>query len=267
MSVTPAASIVMPLRVQRDDWLEQSVRSALEQTAPTEVIVVTAHETPPSNLAVLDRLADGGGLLRVVVRPRRGFAVALNTGIAEVRTERFGILHSDDWLDRRTIAASLNVDADVVSAGKQVLLERSDGWTEVTFEWTGTKRVFNRMLTLEEKARYVTHFLFMRREIVLRVGGVDETLGDLSGVDDFDMVWSLLEAGASVGFTRRAHYRLRDHPGDRLTLRSAADQVKSLERILEKHQVPIENRAAIVADHSRWYGRTVSDGLVDRERG
>jgi glycosyltransferase involved in cell wall biosynthesis len=256
----------MALRVQKDEWLEQSVSSALDQTVPAELIVVTAAETPSSNIEILRKAARRWPRrMRVVRRPRPGFAVALNTGFARADADRVGILHSDDWLDPRTIEGSLSVDADIVSGGKRVFAERSNGDQELTFEWVGSRRTFEGLSTLEEKARYVTHFLLMRRELVRSVGGVDESLGDLSGVDDFDMIWSMLEAGGSVGFTRKPYYRVRDHPGERLTLRSAAEQLTSLSRILDKHHVPAESRAALVASHSRWYGRTLSDVLVDDE--
>ena len=75
---TYAATIVIPLLRQRDEWLEASVRSALAQTIPCEVVVVTSPMTPPSNLAVLAGLADDR--LVVLAQRRPGFAAAMNTG-------------------------------------------------------------------------------------------------------------------------------------------------------------------------------------------
>ena len=228
----------MALKVQRDDWLEQSLRSALDQTVPTQVIVVTAAQTPKSNHAVLRGLAStAGDLLQVYQRPRPGFAVALNEAFRRADAVRVGLLHSDDWLDSRAIEASLGLSADIVSAGKQIWAEEADGGLLMTREVIGSMSEYRQVPTLEHKARYLTHFFFFSRAAVLDVGGVDETLGDLSGVDDFEMVWRMLEAGASVAFTAGSHYRVRDHPGDRLTMRSSAEQLVSLGRMLDKHAV------------------------------
>lgn len=258
----PPASIVTALRRQNDAWLERSLRSALGQTVRAEVVVVTADETPSSNLAVLHRLgSEVGDRLRVYRRPRPGFAVALNEAVRRARGNRIGLLHSDDWLAPEAIEASLDLDADIVSAGKQIWSEGDGGELQMQLEWIGSSRKYESLATIEQRARYLTHFLFLSRPLVIAVGGVDESLGDLSGVDDFELLWRMLEAGASAAFTSSSHYRVRDHRGDRLTLQPAADQLVTLARILDKHGVDSASRAEIIPDHVRWYGRTISDVL------
>lgn len=259
----PAATIVVPLRRQVDAYLETSLRSALAQSVPVDVIVVTAPDTPSSNLDILHGLARGSnGRLVSVGRRQSTFAGALNTGFEEAHTERVGILLSDDWLDPDTVESALEQSADIVSAGKRIWRSEGDAPMTVSARWVGNSHELEGIATLEERARYVTHFLLMSRELVLAVGGVDETLGDLSGVDDYEMVWRMLEAGASVGFTATPHYNLRDHRGERLTLRPPADHLDSLNRMLDKHHVvDPAARNAIIAAHVRWYGRTISDVL------
>lgn len=258
----PEASIVMALKAQRDDWLEQSVRSALEQTVPTQVIVVTGAETPASNHAILRSLgATATGRLSVYERPRPGFAVALNEGFRRADSAHVGLLHSDDWLDPRAIEASLGISADIVSAGKQIWAQEADGVLRMTREVVGSMAEYEQVPTLEHKARYLTHFFFFSRAAVLDVGGVDDTLGDLSGVDDYDMIWRMLEAGASVAFAAGSHYRVRDHPGDRLTMRPASEQLVSLARMLDKHGVSPDEGTRVSAEHAHWYGRTITDVL------
>jgi hypothetical protein len=101
----------------------------------------------------------------------------------------------------------------------------------------------------------------------MQVGGVDETLGDLSGVDDFDLVWTLLEHGASVDFTDRPMYNVRDHFGERLTLRDPTAHVESLRRILVKHGLDEVDQARVIALHMPWYGRRITDVLAERAAG
>src|SRR5581483_5800562 len=100
---SPQATIVMPLRKQNDEWLEKSVKSAVRQSAPVEVIVVTAESTPAGNLTVLADLSARYRNLQVVVRDKpESFPGAINTGIRAASTDRIGLLFSDDWLHRDT---------------------------------------------------------------------------------------------------------------------------------------------------------------------
>jgi hypothetical protein len=59
------ATILIPLLSQREDWLEQCVRSAITQTEPAEIIVVTTGGTPCSNLDLLTQLQRECNNLRI----------------------------------------------------------------------------------------------------------------------------------------------------------------------------------------------------------
>jgi len=262
------ATIVIPLRQQVDDYLEQAVRSALGQTVPAEVFVVTAPDTPESNLALLARLeAQVGDQLRIERRPRAGFAAALNYAFGEAATDRVGLLFSDDWLDPDALELCLAVDAEIVSGSKRIWSD--DGTNPLHLVWEGVvnETDLNKHDTLEARARYVTHFLLMDRQSVLDAGGVDETLGDRSGVDDYDMLWTMLERGASVGFTDRAVYNVRDHYGVRLTLRPPEEHLASLVKILTKHGLDDATQAEIIPMHMRWFNRRLTDVLAEDAKG
>jgi len=51
--------------------------------------------------------------------------------------------------------------------------------------------------TLEQKHVYLQHFFLFRKTKLQQIGGADESLGDFPGIDDFDMIWVLLEHGAN----------------------------------------------------------------------
>ena len=87
------ATIVMPLRRQVDEWLEELVRSALLQSVPTEVIVVRSETTPASNLRILDGLQRHFANLAVIGRDKpESYPGAINKGIRHARSERVGII-------------------------------------------------------------------------------------------------------------------------------------------------------------------------------
>lgn len=250
--MTCRASIVVPLLSQQDAWLRQCLHSALDQTAECEVIVVVSRHTTQSNLALLENLRSWHEALRIVCRPRDGFAVALNTGISAAAAERIGFLLSDDWLDRTAVEDCLPPSSDIVSTGMRTY--DADGTTEFeNLTRVPTCEAFERLPTLEAKASYLRYFFLFRKETLDAVGGVDESIG-LTGADDYDLIWTLLEWGASVSIVEMRLYNCRDHTGQRLTLRAREAQIKDLQKILDKHGVSGQARERLIQAKSKWYG-------------
>jgi|HubBroStandDraft_1064217.scaffolds.fasta_scaffold65405_2 glycosyltransferase involved in cell wall biosynthesis len=249
-----AATIVIPLLNQVDEWLEQCVRSALAQSTRCEVLVVTSPRTRRPNREVLSALVSEFDNLRLVQRQTRGFAVALNTGFAAASAERIGLLLSDDWLDEGAVETCLQEDADVVSTGNSVFA--ADGHTYFPkVSWRPKAERFRSRQTMELKARYLQHFFLFRKSRLLEIGGADETLGDFPGIDDFDMIWVLLEHGATVAVVEKSLYNYRDHDGERLSLRPAEEAIQGLERILKKHGIVGAEKDEIMRTHARWFGQ------------
>lgn len=250
-----AATIVIPQQLdQVDEWLEQCVRSALGQTIRCEVVVVFSPRARRSNLDLLARLKSEFDNLRLLPREILGFPGAINAGFEAASADRVGLLLSDDWLDPRAVELCLPHDADIVSTGNLVF--DADGRT--IFEQvcrTPRAAKFLQLDTLERKASYLQHFFLFRKSKLQEIGGADESLGDFPGIDDFDMIWVLLERGATVAIVEQQLYNYRDHHGDRLTLRSPQQAKAVLEKILKKHRVVDPQRAEILRVHSNWYGR------------
>ncbi len=251
----PRATIVIPLLDQVDAWLEQSLRSALAQTVRCEVIVVRSPRARQSNVDLLARLAREHAQLRVVLeRPGGGFPQAINLGFALASADRVGLLLSDDWLDPRALELCLAHDADIVSTSHTEYL--ADGATRLP-EVSRPRSIerFQQLGTDEERASYLKHFFLFRTAKLREVGGADESLGDFPGIDDFDLVWTLLERGASVAIIETSLYNYRDHDGERLTLRDPEQGLRTLERILAKHGLTGAEKERILARHAVWCGR------------
>ena len=244
LALTPSASIVVPLLREPLKWLEQCVHSALAQSAASDVLVVVSPLTPDALRVALRRWSVHSPRLAVLVEARPGFASALNTGIGASRTKRVGFLLADDWLERGAVEACLAHDADIVSTGLRVWAE--DGRREfASLQRRPTQVRYDALATVELRAAFLEHFFLFRREALLAVGGVDETIGS-TGADDFDLIWTLLEHDASVTVISDLLYNYRDHYGERLTLRSPELQHRDLARILDKHGVrgPVRERTA-----------------------
>jgi len=257
MNPQPCATIIIPLLRQNDRWLEQSVRSALVQSAFSEVLSVISPETPASNLAVLAALRREFHSLRIIrEKPGKGFPGALNAGIAAATTSRVGFLLSDDWLLSDAVAECLPFSADIVSTGLTVYA--ADGLTPLEhisshITWSGYESQPN----LERKAAYLTHFFLFNKKKLEEVGCLDESLGDAPGIDDYELIWTMLERGASVAIVGKSLYCYRDHEEIRLTLREKQNLIRTMERILDKHGVPGAEREHLLARHARWFGKPI----------
>jgi len=255
LAVTLRASIVIPLLREPLEWLEHCVRSALAQSPASEVLVVVSPRTPPELVVALRRWSVEAPALAVLVEEGTGFAAALNTGIRASRTSRVGFLLADDWLEHRAVECCLAHDADIVSSGLRVWSD--DGCREFTsLQRCPTQATYENLSSIERKAGYLEHFFLFRREALMAVGGVDETIGS-TGADDFDLIWTMLERGATVAVIPDLLYNYRDHHGERLTLRPAAVQRRDLARILDKHGVRGAARERMLREHEVWFGAPV----------
>jgi hypothetical protein len=105
--------------------------------------------------------------------------------------------------------------------------------------------------------------LFSRRAL-LAVGGLDETIGNYPGIDDFDLIWTLLENGATVATVAKQLYHYRDHDGDRLTLQDPEKMIENLRRILHKHSVGKEEAQEIMRSHLPWFGRPIYKAMAGK---
>jgi glycosyltransferase involved in cell wall biosynthesis len=262
----PLATIIIPLKRQKDEWLDQCVQSALRQTAPCELIVVRSAVTPASNLQLLETRRSKYSHLRVLVEQTPGsFPGAINLGIRSATTSRIGLLLSDDWLEPETIAHCIPFTEDIVCTGLTTFF--ADGVTvHPAASETLTMARYSELQSLQERASYLQHFFLFQREALIHAGGLDETIGNFPGIDDYDLIWTLLERSATVSIVEQRLYNYRDHEGERLTLADAGEAVRNLEKILRKHRVPSPQLEQLLKDHSRWYGRPIHQVLAEDDR-
>jgi len=223
------------------------------------VIVAHSPRARQSNLDLVARLMrESDNLALTREKPGRGFAGAINAGIALASTDRIGLLLSDDWLDREAVEHCLCHPRDIVSTGQTSYA--ADGVTVLAeISRVPSWLTYEGLPSLDRKASYLSHFFLFRKRKLQEIGGADEDVGDIAGagIDDFEMIWTLLEHGATVSIVERSLYNYRDHSGERLTLRKREDSLAGLDRILSKHRVAPADRARIVAEHAPWYGEPI----------
>jgi glycosyltransferase involved in cell wall biosynthesis len=263
VAMRPAASIIIPLLRQRDEWLGQCVESAVKQSVCCDVIVVRAAATPRSNVDLLAETAGRWTNLRVLIETQPGsFPGAINVGIRAAKSDRVGLLLSDDWLDVDCVATCLRHSADIVCTGQATYFEDGVTLNEAACQ-TPSNRAYSALAGLEAKASYLEHFFLFSKKALLSVGGLDESIGNFPGIDDYDLIWTLLEHGATVEIVEERLYNYRDHDGERLTRANSEEAVRNLKKILRKHQVDEMEMGKVVEAHRRWFGNAIYRVLAE----
>lgn len=184
----PTISLVTPTRNQAA-FIERTIASVLAQdTQPLEWIVLDAMSTDetPEILARYTHVP----WLRVIREPDRGQSDAINKGLKLARGDFAGWLNSDDELlpgalRAITVAAAAHPDAALVyGAGRKISL------TGETLKAVRARAFDARLL---RHAFYILQpAMFFRRDLAVKLGGVDESLAYAM---DWDLVLRLAKAG------------------------------------------------------------------------
>ena len=254
------ATIIIPLKRQRDNWLHQCVVSAIEQSVFCQIRVIIHETTPESNLRVLEGLAGQNQNVTIEKRSKNGFAAGLNQGWRGSDSKRIGFLLSDDWLEPDAVEKCLEKDTDIVSTG----MIYHDEFGLIFLENRLDQKTFDLLPDFEQKAAYLKHFYMFKKSKLKEVGGLDESLAT-TGVDDYDLIWTLLENGATTTLLSSPLYHYRDHDEERLTLQSRNVQIENLLQIFAKHGLSEERKEQLVTEKSIWLGQTVKQALRQME--
>ncbi len=140
--VPPRVTVVVPA-FNVADFVEQSVRSALDQTfADLEVIVVDDGSTDGTR-AVVEAIRDPR--LRILRRRNGGSAAARNSGLSEARGEYVAFLDGDDYWQPRMLERHLALlierpDIDLVFSLSRIV---SESGRELGLLKPGTHRTFS----------------------------------------------------------------------------------------------------------------------------
>jgi glycosyltransferase involved in cell wall biosynthesis len=259
-SGVPTFSVVIP-SFNTAATIELTLRSVLAQTDPDLEVIVGDDGSTDQTLAIVERVGDGrASALRL---DHRGAAAARNAGIAASRGRFIAFLDSDDlWLPeylaemRRALddapdAGFAFTDAWVIDAAGRRVRKVSVVLSPVAEAPPVDPGDFLRSL-LEENFVYTS--VCVRREVLERVGGFDETL---PAAIDYEL-WLRVAANGYRGVRapgRLAVYRA-GRPGSISSSRRrvAVGLVAAYQRVVDSHPVgePERERArALLAEMQR----------------
>ena len=190
-------SVVIPAYNPRAEWLDEAIRSAVDQVPPPlEVLVVDDGSRVPVEY--------DHPLVRVIRQVNAGVAGARNTGLREARGAYVAILDQDDyWLSGKLAAQveAMREGAVLCSTGSRLL---RDGRLE---DWFYGQLTPGDYATLVESNRITACTALFRTDVARGVGGFP----DIRFVDDWAMWMALARVGPIVHVPRPlAVYRLHD---------------------------------------------------------
>ena len=194
----PLVSVIVPT-YHRPQLLREAVESVLAQElegADAEVVVTVSDANAAADIAAAEELATDPRV-RVVIASALGPAAARNAGMMAARGELFAFIDDDcvaekGWLQTGVLALR---EADLVQGHTSPVAPPAN--------WYHTLCV-DRLSLLWEACN-----LFVRREMVDRVGGFDEALPPilLASGEDTEWGWRLMHHGARAVFRDDARVR------------------------------------------------------------
>jgi len=204
----PLVSLVTPVFNTPESFLRECIASVEAQVYPEwEWVLVDDASTAPHVAAMLREASARNARVRVVTQPcNSGIARATNAGLAAARGEWVGFLDHDDTLAPHALAEMVLAlqsapDLEVIysdedridSAGRRAAPFFKPDWSP----------------DLLRSVNYVCHFLFVKRSLLERVGGLRE---GFDGSQDFEVMLRLSEATRGIGHVPKLLYHWRANP-------------------------------------------------------
>lgn len=234
--VTPRISVIIPT-YNNAHYIVEALQSVFAQSFSDYEVIVVDDGSTDETTAVLTPFTDR---IRLFYQENAGSAAARNTGLATARGDVVLFLDADDVLLPGKLAAQMALldkrpSLGAVHSGWQIV--DSAGELVKTIEpWRDAPRL-DLAAWLKWKPVKMGAML-MRREWLLRVGGLDPALRQSH---DVDLMLRLALAGCRMDWLRKPTLRYRHHAGS--TMRSGAmDQARyaimALDKFFARSDVP-----------------------------
>jgi len=200
-------SVALPVR-EAGPHLASALGSVLGQTYGNLDVMVIVN---PGDGATADRvrgLGGGDARVRVLERPRRGLAAALNFALAEARSDLVARMDADDWSAPERIAvqvAALERDPGLAAIGSAYAVVDAATGEEI-------ERVFPPTRPEEARWRVMVGNVFAHGSMVLRRGAVVEAGGYDESVErgqDYALWVRMCGVGMRMGNVPEVVYRHR----------------------------------------------------------
>lgn len=224
----PLVSVVV-VTFESEDDIEECVRSVLASDVPLEIVVVDNASSDQTVDCIVRIMAEHSGCRVICNADNRGFAAAVNQGIAASRGDYVLVLNPDCALDADAVAMALSaMQASPTAAMAGCMLVNTDGTEQagarryLPTPWRALVRVLqlhrlagvapgldgiqmNRDPVPSEPVEVEATsgaFMLVRRAAMEQVGMLDE--GYFMHCEDLDWCWRFRRAGWKILFVPQA---------------------------------------------------------------
>ena len=204
-------TVVVPA-YNAEKFLTAALESVAEQTVQPAEIIVADDGSTDGTATVVEQFASlrGACRVRLLREPHRGPGAARNAAVRAARTEWVAFLDSDDRWEPRKLEAIMAAQADHPEVNiicHNELMHLPDGATMLLDTASPYRPAMSLPRQLFRRNLFSTSAVVCRRDVVLEVGGFDESL---SSSQDYEL-WLKLSPRARPLFLHEplGHYVVR----------------------------------------------------------
>ncbi|HEG43178.1 MAG TPA: glycosyltransferase [Phycisphaerales bacterium] len=201
----PQFSIIMA-NYNNAKYISEAIESVLKQTFTNWQLIIVEDGSSDDSLAVINRYSGDWRIRLIRHEKNSGYTVALKTGIANLQTELFGILDSDDCLTPDAIETMYAHHIDKPDCG-MIYSQFHRCHEDMSVRNKGfCKSIPDSMTNVEMDA--VSHFKTFKLSHYLRTPGYDE---DIMYAEDKDISYRMEEV-SKLFFVDKSLYCYRELP-------------------------------------------------------
>jgi GT2 family glycosyltransferase len=254
----PCVSIITPVFNTPVPWLEECVRSVLNQIYEKwELILVDDNSDDAELLKSLPELAARDSRIVLAKNEKRGgISAASNRGLELAKGEWIGFLDHDDLLEPDALFQHIkwlqtHRDADLIYSDEDKLTEEGLDAPILKPDWSPDYFL---------SCNYICHFTLIRAEVLEQVGGFRS---EFDGAQDYDLFLRVIERTTRIDHIPRVLYHWRRSRA------STADNIRRKPGSLETGRLALEAhlerqamRGHVTVDwrtHAYWIKRDLAE--------
>src|SRR6266576_362475 len=257
-SYRPLISIITPVFNTPSARLREAIDSVLAQAYENwELILVDDASTNRETLEVLSRQSSRDGRIRLIrLEQNGGISMASNRGLAEAHGEWIGLLDHDDLLELDALFQTAKLlqthsDLDLIYSDEDKLTEEGFAAPMLKPDWSPDFFL---------ACNYLCHFITVRRELVLRIGGFSS---QFAGSKDYDLLLRAIERTDRIHHIPRVLYHWRQSASSSSSgLRHKPRQFEAGRRAIGEHLRQKSIRGHVAVDwrtHAYWVKRELAE--------
>lgn len=185
----PRVSVVMPA-YNAASFIAQAIESILQQTLRDFELIIVDDGSTDATAQIISDYAERDSRIKVIRGAHRGVSAALNLGLAEAHAPWVAIMHADDVALPRRLERQLEVTA----SDPHVIIWGTNGYhvgvsgkrLSAFFVGPTTHEEYEARRAKFEIVQVIHPTALLRRDIVLKVGGYDETFDAGEDIEIFE---------------------------------------------------------------------------------